>query len=159
MCFQPDNEGTEKMPTETARQNAIATHILKDPFARKLGARFEAIRPGYSRVTLTVEQDMVNFHGMTHGGLIFALADMAFAAAGNSHGQTAVALNANITFLKPSQPGDRLVAEAREIQAEGPTALYEITVREAASEMLLACKQATVFRKKEWFVAPTAENP
>ncbi len=38
------------MPTETARQNAIATHILKDPFARKLGARFEAIRPGYSRV-------------------------------------------------------------------------------------------------------------
>ena len=146
------------MPTETARQNAIAAHILKDPFARKLGARFESIRPGYSRVALTVEADMVNFHGMTHGGLIFALADMAFAAAGNSHGQTAVALNGNITFLKPSRPGDRLVAEAREIQAAGRTAVYAITVRESAGDTLLACKQATVYRQKEWFVAPAAKT-
>ncbi len=142
------------MPTETARQNAIATHILKDPYARKLGARFEAIRPGYSRVAMTVEADMVNFHGMTHGGLIFTLADLAFAAAGNSHGQTAVALNGNITFLKPSRPGDRLVAEAREIQVAGRTAVYTITVREASGDTLLACKQATVYRKKEWFVEP-----
>ncbi len=147
------------MPSETARQNAIATRILKDPFARKLGARFEAIRPGYSRISLTVEDDMVNFQGATHGGLIFALADMAFAAAGNSHGQTAVALNCNITYLQPSRPGDQLVAEAREIQAAGRTAIYAITVREAASDTLLACKQATVYRKKEWFVAPAAESP
>ncbi len=146
------------MPTETARQNAIAAHILKDPFARKLGARFEAIRPGYSRVALTVKEDMVNFHGLTHGGLVFALADMAFAAAGNSHGQTAVALNGNITFLKPSRPGDRLVAEAREIQAAGPTAVYAITVRDAAGDSLLACKQATVYRKKEWFVPSVAQE-
>ncbi len=142
------------MSTETARQNAIADHIRKDPFARKLGARFKAIRPGYSRVDLTVEADMVNFHGMAHGGLIFSLADMAFAAAGNSHGQTAVALNCNITFLRPSRPGDHLVAEAREIQAAGRTAVYEITVRETTSDTLLACKQATVYRRKEWFVDP-----
>ncbi len=146
------------MPTETARQNAIATHILKDPYARKLGARFEAIRPGYSRVAMTVEADMVNFHGMTHGGLIFTLADLAFAAAGNSHGQTAVALNGNITFLKPSRPGDRLVAEAREIQVAGRTAVYTITVREASGDTMLACKQATVYRKKEWFVEPAEQT-
>ncbi len=142
------------MPTATTRQKAIAAHILKDPFARKLGAHFEAIRPGYSRVTLTVGEDMVNFHGLTHGGLIFVLADMAFAAAGNSHGQTAVALNCNITFLKPSRAGDRLVAEAREIQAAGRTAVYDITVRETSGETLLACQQATVYRKKYWFVVP-----
>ncbi len=146
------------MPTQTARQNAIAAHILKDPFARKLGARFEAIRPGYSRITLTVEEDMANFQGATHGGLIFALADMAFAAAGNSHGQTAVALNCNITYLQPSRPGDQLMAEAREIQAAGRTAVYVITVREVASDTLLACKQATVYRKKEWFVEPATES-
>lgn len=146
------------MPTETERQNAIAAHIFKDPFVRKLGGRFEAIRPGYSRVALTVADDMVNFHGMTHGGLIFALADMAFAAASNSHGQTAVALNASITFLKASRPGDQLVAEAREIQAGGRTAVYDITVREAQSQTLLACKQATVYRRKVWFVEPAAEG-
>jgi acyl-CoA thioesterase len=145
------------MPTESTRQNAIADHIRQDPFARRLGARFEAIEPGYSRVSLTVAEDMVNFHGMTHGGLIFALADMAFAAAANSHGQTAVALNCNITFLKPSRSGDQLMAEAREIQAGGRTAVYDITVKEVGRDTLLACKQATVYRRKVWFVPPDAE--
>jgi acyl-CoA thioesterase len=147
------------MPTETARQNAIAAHILKDPFVRKLGARLEAIRPGYSRVVLRVTDDMVNFHGMTHGGLIFALADMAFAAASNSYGQTAVALNGTITFLKASRAGDTLVAEAREIQGGGRTAVYDIQVRELTSGAVLACKQATVYRRKEWFVEPVCEDP
>jgi acyl-CoA thioesterase len=147
------------MPTETARQNAIAAHILKDPFVRKLGARFEAIRPGYSRTVLTVADDMVNFHGMTHGGLIFALADMAFAAASNSYGQTAVAVNGTITFLKASRAGDTLVAEAREIQGGGRTAVYDIQVRELTSGAVLACKQATVYRRKEWFVEPVSEDP
>ncbi|MBL0712651.1 MAG: hydroxyphenylacetyl-CoA thioesterase PaaI [Desulfosarcina sp.] len=146
------------MPTETARQNAIKTHILKDPFVRKMGARFEVIKPGYSRVSLTVTENMANFHGMTHGGLIFALADMAFAAAGNSHGQTAVALNVNISFLKASRPGDKLVAEAKEVQVGGRTAVYEITVREADSGAIIACNQATVYRKKEWFVEPAADD-
>ena len=108
---------------------------------------------------MSVANDMANFHGLTHGGLIFALADMAFAAASNSHGQTAVALNASITFLKPSRPGDNLVAEAREVQAAGRTAVYDIRVRDANRDVLLACKQATVYRKKEWFVEPTADQP
>ncbi len=145
------------MPTETARQNAIAAHILKDPFVRKLGARFEAIKPGYSRVALTVKDDMRNFHGMTHGGLIFALADMAFSAASNSNGQMAVALSGSINFLKPSRPGDHLVAEARKIQGGGRTAVYTITVREAAGGTVIACKQATVYRRQQWFVEPAAE--
>ena len=146
------------MPTETARQNAIAAHILKDPFVRKMGARFEAIKPGYSRVALTVKDDMRNFHGMTHGGLIFALADMAFSAASNSNGQMAVALSGSINFLKASRPGDHLVAEARKIQGGGRTAVYTITVREAAGGTVIACKQATVYRRKQWFVEPAAET-
>ena len=146
------------MPTETARQNAIAAHILKDPFVRKLGARFEAIKPGYSRVALTVTEDMRNFHGMTHGGLIFALADMAFSAASNSNGQVAVALSGSINFLKASRPGDHLVAEARKIQGGGRTAVYAITVREAAGGTVIACKQATVYRRKQWFVEPADES-
>jgi uncharacterized protein (TIGR00369 family) len=63
---------------------------------------------------------MTNFHGITHGGLVFALGDLAFAAAGNSRGQVAVALNVNICFLNPSKVGDRLVAEAKECHLGGP---------------------------------------
>jgi acyl-CoA thioesterase len=137
---------------EDARQAAIRDYILKDPFARRLGATVEAIAPGYSRVSLEVTAEMVNFHGMTHGAVVFALSDIAFAAAGNSRGQTAVALNASISFLKATKPGDRLVAEARELHASGPTALYEITVTDRQTGDLVASSQDMVYRKREWFV-------
>ncbi len=144
--------------TSDARMEAIRKHIAKDAFANFLGARIEIPKPGCSRVSLTVTKEMANFHGTTHGGLIFTLGDIAFAAAGNSHGQTAVALNVNITFLKASGVGDRLVAEAREINAGGRTALYEIKVYNETTGDILASSQDLVYRKKEWFVPPEDQN-
>jgi len=134
------------IPTE------IADHIRKDPFANLLGATIEDIEPGYCRVALTITEAMLNFHGMTHGGLVFALGDIAFAAASNSHGQTALALNVAISFLRPTGAGDQLVAEAREVQLGGATALYDIVVTERISQKLIAKSQATVYRKRESFV-------
>jgi len=140
--------------TDDARQAAIEAHIQKDAFARFLGAEVEIVAPGHSRASLSVTEEMVNFHGMTHGGVIFALSDLAFAAAGNSRGQVAVALNVNIHFLNPSKVGDRLVAEARESHLGGRTGLYEIAVTEEKSGRLVARSQDLVYRKKTWFVAP-----
>lgn len=136
----------------TDRQKAINAYIQNDPFAKHLGATVEIIEPGHSRVTITVTEKMVNFHGITHGGLIFTLGDIAFAAASNSHGQTAVALNVDICFLRASKPGDVLVAEARERFAGGRTALYDITVINQRTGELIAKSQDMVYRKKEWFV-------
>ena len=130
----------------------IETHIRKDAFANWLGATIETIKPGYAKVTLTVTEAMLNFHGMTHGGLVFALGDIAFAAASNSHGQTALALNVAISFLRPTGIGDHLVAEAKEVQLGGATALYDILVTEQNSQRLIAKSQATVYRKRETFV-------
>jgi acyl-CoA thioesterase len=134
------------------REKAINDTIQRDPFARHLGAVIEIVKPGHSRVTLTVTDDMTNFHGTTHGGIIFALGDTAFAAASNSYGQTAVALNVAINFLRPSRSGDRLVAEAVEHHRAGPTALYDITIKNHRTGELIATSQDLVYRKKEWFV-------
>lgn len=134
------------------RNQKIIDHIRQDPFARLLGADVEIIKAGHSRVTLTITDAMVNFHGITHGGVIFALGDMAFAAASNSRGQTAVALNVAINFLKATKPGDCLVAEAEEQHAAGPIALYDITIRDERTSQLVAKSQDLVYRKKEWFV-------
>ncbi len=144
--------------TSESRLDAIRRHIEKDAYAKFLGATVEIPAPGRSRVTLTVTKDMVNFHGITHGGLIFTLGDIAFAAAGNSHGQTAVALNVNIYFLKASGVGDRLVAEATEVNAGGRTALYDIKVFNESTGDLLASSQDLVYRKKEWFVPPEDQD-
>ena len=134
------------------RQLKINEYIQRDQFARFLGATVELLKPGHSRVTLTITDDMVNFHGTTHGGVIFAIGDMAFAAAGNSSGQTAVALNVGINFLKATKSGDRLVAEAIEQTAEGPMALYDITIRDDLTGDLVAKSHDLAYRKKEWFI-------
>ena len=136
------------------RRQKVNAYIQDDPFAKLLGATVEIVKTGHSRVTLTVTDDMVNFHGITHGGVIFALGDMAFAAASNSNGQTAVALNVAINFLKATKPGDRLIAEAKEQHAAGPTALYDITIHDERTGELVAKSQDLVYRKKEWFVTP-----
>lgn len=137
---------------EDARSQKINAHIEKDPFVRKMGAQVEILSPGHSRVSLAVTEEMVNFHGSTHGGVIFALGDMAFAAASNSHGQTAVALNVGITFLKASSAGDHLVAEAVETSQSGPIALYDIVITNAQTGEKIAKSQNVVYRKKDWFV-------
>lgn len=132
------------------RMEAIKAHIEADPLADHIGATLEALDEGYSRYAMVVQPEQCNFHGSVHGGIIFSLGDIAFAAASNSRGQTAVALNVDIGFMRPAQVGDTLIAEAKEISLNGPIGLYEISVR--CNGELVAQSQATVYRKKEYFV-------
>lgn len=138
--------------SDKMREQAIFDHIQKDAFANYLGATVEIIAPGKSRVSLTVKDYMTNFHGTTHGGIIFAISDMAFAAACNSHGKVAVALNVSICFLKPSYPGDHLVAEATEEHNGRRTSLYNIKIYNKDTGKLVAKSQDQAYRKSDWFV-------
>lgn len=91
----------------------------------------EEAREGYARVRMRVRADMVNGHGMTHGGMIFSLADSAFAYACNSRNETTVAQSATISFLAASKLGDVLVAEAKELSRAGRSGVYQVHVRTA----------------------------
>jgi acyl-CoA thioesterase len=125
--------------------------ISQDPFARWMGIELQELRPGYSRVTMTLTPQMVNFHGIPHGGAIFSLADAAFAAASNSHGQTAVALSMTIQYLAAAPTGVRLVAEAQELRKGHRSGFYQITVGTDSGDPVAIC-QAVVHRKKDSFV-------
>jgi acyl-CoA thioesterase len=85
---------------------------------------------------MPVRSDMVNGHGVCHGGLIFALADSAFAFACNSHGDNTVAAGAAIEFLAPGRQGDLLTATAQERWRTGRTGIYEIEVRNQRGEAI-----------------------
>ena len=139
------------MDTNT-RQKAINDHIQNDKFANYLGAAVEIVAPGHSRVSLKINETMTNFHGTTHGGIIFSISDMAFAAACNSHGKVAVALNVSICFLIPSYPGDHLVAEAKEQHRGRRTSLYNINVYNKDTGKLIAKSQDQAYIKNEYFV-------
>ncbi len=137
---------------DNARQQAINQHIQKDAFANHLGAKVKIVKPGHSRVSLTIDENMTNFHGTTHGGIIFSISDMAFAAACNSHGKIAVALNVSICFLKPSFPGDCLIAEAKEDHSGRRTSLYNIKIFNEKTGDLIAKSQDQAYRKEKWFI-------
>lgn len=107
---------------------ARRAHIENDPWARALGIQFLDLRRGYCRVSLTLQPHMVNFQGYPHGGVIFSLADVAFGAACNSHGETAVALNVTISYLAAAKPETRLFAEARERKQGRRAGFYDITM-------------------------------
>ena len=143
-----DEQDVAIMKNSTCDPN-ILDHIQKDAFAGHLGAKVTIPAPGHCRVSLTITDTMTNFHGTTHGGVIFSISDIAFAAACNSHGRVAVALNVSICFVKPSFPGDRLLAEAKEIYKGGRTSLYDITVTNEDTGELIAKSQDQAFRKDE----------
>jgi acyl-CoA thioesterase len=85
---------------------------------------------------MTVRNDMCNGHRTCHGGLIFSLADSAFAAACNSYNESNVAAAASIDFLAPAREGDELVAEASEVWRSGRTGIYEIKVINQRGELI-----------------------
>ena len=107
---------------------ALRERIQDDPWVRTLGIRYLDLRRGYCRVSLALQPHMVNFQGYPHGGVIFSLADVAFVAACNSHGESAVALNMTISFLTAVPAGSRLVAEAREIKHGRRAGFYQVSV-------------------------------
>ncbi len=132
-------------------QQRILLRFRQDPYADLLGMELLEVRPGYSLMSMVVREDMVNFHGIPHGGAIFSLADSAFAAASNSHGQTSVALNIEISYLRMVVPGTKLIAEATEEYLGNRTALYHITVSTDEGDLVASC-HGVVYRKKEWFL-------
>jgi phenylacetic acid degradation protein PaaD len=107
-----------------------------DAASKQLGMAILARAPGRATVAMRVRPDMVNGHGTCHGGLVFALADSAFAFACNSRGDNTVAAGAAIDFLAPAREGDELTAAAAERFRAGRTGIYEVTVQNQRGELV-----------------------
>lgn len=114
-------------PEETARRSAEVMWA-DDRASRGLGMSLDAVGPGTATVSLTLRDDMVNGHGIGHGGITFTLADSAFAVACNSYNRVSVAASAEIRFRRPTQLGDRLVATATELTREARDGVYDVLV-------------------------------
>jgi acyl-CoA thioesterase len=114
-------------PEEIARSSAEAMW-KEDGASQGLGMEIVRVSPGEAMLAMTVRPDMVNGHGIAHGGFIFLLADSAFAFACNSRNERTVAAQCNIAFIRPGKLGDRLIATAREISKTGRSGIYDVRV-------------------------------
>ncbi|HET6926098.1 MAG TPA: hydroxyphenylacetyl-CoA thioesterase PaaI [Hyphomicrobiaceae bacterium] len=107
-----------------------------DKASRAMGMRIEKVGPGFALLSMSVGVDMVNGHGLCHGGYIFSLADSTLAFACNSHNQRHVAQHCQIAYLSPARLGMRLLAEARERFRGERSGIYDVTVRTEAGETI-----------------------
>lgn len=117
------------MTNANASGEAIARRLhAAEGTSRVLGLEFESASEGAARAAMVIREDMLNGHGVAHGGMIFLLADTAFAWACNSRNVKTFAQHAAISFLAPARLGERLVAEAREEAIEGRSGVYSVRV-------------------------------
>lgn len=121
-----------------------------DRFANSIGARLTEIREGYSRAELTVEEHHLNGGGVCQGGVMYTLADLAFAAVSNSHGLLTLGINNSITFVKSGMLGDTIVAECTEQVNHHKLPYCDIKVTNQNRE-LLAIMTGLAYRMKKEF--------
>ena len=119
----------------------------RDRAAQALGLKIVRVQPGASLLTMAVRGDMVNGHHICHGGMIFSLADTAFAYACNSYNKNTVASACHIDFLAPGKEGEMLEAEAIEQSQSGRTGVYDVTVRSASGRTI------ALFRGKSYRIS------
>lgn len=137
--------------------------MARDRWAAAAGAKLLDLREGYARVRMRLRPDHLNGVGVAQGGAVFTLADFAFAAASNSHGTVAVALDTSITFVRGPTRG-LLTAEAREESVSRRVSVCNVRVTDGDGAVV-ALFRGTAFRKEEAILpagrraAPGAARP
>ena len=114
-------------PQDRAARSARAMWASDDA-SKWLGFTLDSVGPGVAVMSMTVERHHTNGHDICHGGVIFSLADSAFAFACNSYNRVAVAQMNTISFIAPGALGDRLTARAHEVSLRGRSGIYDVTV-------------------------------
>lgn len=107
-----------------------------DNASRSLGMILESVGEGRATLSMVVREDMVNGHDICHGGLIFSLADSAFAFACNSQNQIAVASSCSIDFVSPAYKGECLTARATVLRQGKRSGIYDVEVKNADGRLV-----------------------
>ena len=129
----------------------IKEFFKNDRFAAHSGIELLEVSEGYAKARMRIEDHHLNGINVVHGGAIFTLADLAFAAASNSHGTVAVAINASIWYVKAAMEGT-LLAEAKEVSLNPKLATYSIEITDEGGE-IVAAFEGMVYRKKQTITA------
>jgi acyl-CoA thioesterase len=122
---------------ETVLAEAVTNWMFtRDYVSQGLGIQIVEVGPGYSKLKMRVQPSMTNGHGICHGGVVFSLADSAFAFACNSRNQKTVAAGCSIDFLASARVGDELCAEAMEQSLQGRTGIYDVVVTDQSEKRI-----------------------
>ena len=128
----------QERTAQTVAEDAVADFLAGDTAARTLRITVSTVAPGAVTAHMTIRAEMLNGHGSAHGAALFAVADIAFAMACNSHGSPAVGRSCSIEYLAPAFAGDAVTATAVERSVVGRGGIYDVAVTRDADGRLLA---------------------
>lgn len=129
-------------------QDVLDFFSENDHFARHCGIVLLKVKLGWAKAKMEIQPHHMNGAKTVHGGAIFTLADFTFAAAANSQGKLALAINTTISFLKPTHGGTTLYAEAEELSVNRRLGYYQVKITDDKRQ-LVAQFQGTAYRKEE----------
>ena len=118
-----------------------------DKFAEYVGIELVEVAKGKAKAKMEIKNHHLNAVKTVHGGAVFALADLVFAVASNSHGTIAMGINVSISYLKAVKEGV-IFAEAKEVSINPKLATYNVNVTDGSDD-LVAVFQGMVYRKKD----------
>jgi acyl-CoA thioesterase len=131
-------------------ERVVDAMMAADAFSRWLGIKVLAVGPRQATVAMRVRDEMVNGFGVSHGGIVYSLADSALAFASNTHGRVTVSIENSITYPHPVNVGDELVAIAEEETASNRLGYFRVTVKRGDGTVV-ALFRGTVYKTKTDF--------
>ncbi len=139
----------DKIPE--SRSLKIVNHMLEnDPFSRWMEVKILDVREGYCKISCPVKEEMLNGFKVTHGGILFSLADSALAFSSATYGRVALAIDNNISFMKKTTAGETITAESKCVSLSHKTGVFQIRITNDKDE-LVALMKGTVYRTSEEF--------
>lgn len=130
-----DVAGDELAGDELARA-CVAAMYDRDVASQTIGITVAEVREGFAVLKLTIKADMLNGHGICHGGFIFTLADTAFACACNTRNQANLAQKCSIEYKRPGKAGDQLRATAEHQTQAGRYGVYQVRVTDQDNTLI-----------------------
>ena len=117
------------MNADALAEKVAAEMLAAEGTGPTWGIVIEEAREGYARLRMAIRDDMLNGHRIVHGGMIFSLADTAFAYVCNGKNERSVAAQASIVFLDAAKEGETLIAEGTEMSRVGRSGVTRVSVR------------------------------
>jgi acyl-CoA thioesterase len=142
----------DRLHEQQLAEKVVEAMMTRDAFSQWLGVKVLAVRPHEATVSMTVRPEMVNGFGVSHGAIVYALADSALAFASNTHGRVTVSIENSITYPLAVHVADELTAVAEEESASNRLGYYRVTVRRQ-DEAIVALFRGTVYKTKNDFFA------
>src|SRR5690348_11386544 len=136
---------SESETPQRLAERVVEAMMAADAFSRWLGIKVLAVAPRQATVAMRIRSDMVNGFGVSHGGIVYSLADSALAFASNTNGHVTVSVDNTISYPVPVQVGDDLIAVAEEETAGARLGFYRVTVARQDGTVV-GLLHATVYR-------------